>query len=89
VLAILVAITLGIREAKKSRVVGAQSSADNSVRDTAAIRARARTVAVLPCENISTDAADAYLARGLPEMLLNRLSRIDGRSVIAQFLVRS
>jgi len=84
VLAILVAITLGNREAKKSRVVGAQSSADNSVRDTAAIGARARTVAVLPCENISTDAADAYLARGLPEMILNRLSRIDGRSVIAR-----
>jgi TolB-like protein/DNA-binding winged helix-turn-helix (wHTH) protein len=45
---------------------------------------RARTVAVMPFENISADAADAYLARGLPEMILNRLSRIDGMSVIAR-----
>jgi len=41
-------------------------------------------VAVLPFDNISADAADAYLAQGLPEMILNRLSRIEGLSVIAR-----
>src|SRR5262249_22738399 len=48
------------------------------------ISARARTVAVLPFDNLSADVADAYLAQGLPEMILNRLSRIDGLLVIAR-----
>ena len=56
----------------------------NPLRETAAIGARARTVAVLPFDNISADPADAYLAQGLPEMILNRLSRIDGLSIIAR-----
>jgi TolB-like protein len=68
----------------RSRTAGAQPNPENSLRDTAAIGARARTVAVLPFDNISADAADAYLAQGLPEMILNRLSRIDGLSVIAR-----
>ncbi len=50
----------------------------------APVATRARTVAVLPFENISPDAADAYLARGLPEMVLNRLSRVSGLAVIAR-----
>ena len=50
----------------------------------APIGTRARTVAVLPFENISADTADAYLARGLPEMVLNRLSRVTGLAVIAR-----
>ena len=64
--------------------MGAQPILENPLRETAAIGARARTVAVLPFDNISADAADAYLAQGLPEMILNRLSRIDGLSVIAR-----
>jgi TolB-like protein/DNA-binding winged helix-turn-helix (wHTH) protein len=50
----------------------------------AAIGALARTVAVLRFDSISADPADAYLAQGLPEMILNRLSRINGLSVIAR-----
>ncbi len=42
------------------------------------------TVAVLPFDSISADHADAYLALGLPEMILNRLSRISGLSVISR-----
>ena len=41
-------------------------------------------MAVLPFDSISADPADAYLAQGLPEMILNRLSRSDGLSVIAR-----
>jgi transcriptional activator of cad operon len=44
----------------------------------------ASTVAVLPFENVSADTADAYLAKGLPEMILDRLSRVPGLSVIAR-----
>jgi TolB-like protein/DNA-binding winged helix-turn-helix (wHTH) protein len=50
----------------------------------AAVGALARTVAVLRFDSISAEAADAYLAQGLPEMILNRLSRISGLSVIAR-----
>ena len=83
-LAVIVAIAIGMRTVNKSRVVGAQPIPENPLRETAAIGARARTVAVLPFDNISADAADAYLAQGLPEMILNRLSRIDGLSIIAR-----
>ena len=83
-LAVIVAIAIGIRAANKSRVVAAQPITENPLLETAATPARARTVAVLPFDNISADAADAYLAQGLPEMILNRLSRIEGLSVIAR-----
>src|SRR5437588_2589189 len=83
-LAAIAAIAIGVRAVKKSRVEGAQSIAENPLRDTAAIGAHARTVAVLPFDNMSADAADAYLAQGLPEMILNRLSRMEGLSVIAR-----
>ena len=45
---------------------------------------RARTVAVLPFDNISADPDDAYLAQGFPEMVLDRLSSVEGLSVIAR-----
>src|ERR1035441_6588847 len=45
---------------------------------------QSRTVAVLPFDSISADPADAYLAQGLPEMILNRLSRVSGILVIAR-----
>jgi TolB-like protein/DNA-binding winged helix-turn-helix (wHTH) protein/Tfp pilus assembly protein PilF len=83
-LAVIFAIAIGVRTVNRSRGVGAQSIPQNPLGETAAIGARARTVAVLPFDNISADAADAYLAQGLPEMILNRLSRIDGLSVIAR-----
>jgi TolB-like protein/DNA-binding winged helix-turn-helix (wHTH) protein/Tfp pilus assembly protein PilF len=83
-LAVIVAIAIGMRMVNTSRIVGAQSITENPLRETTAIGARARTVAVLPFDNISADAADAYLAQGLPEMILNRLSRIERLSVIAR-----
>ena len=83
-LAAIVAIAIGVRTANRAHTVGAQPIPQNPLRETAAIGARARTVAVLPFDNMSADAADAYLAQGLPEMILNRLSRIDGLSVIAR-----
>lgn len=45
---------------------------------------QSRTVAVLPFDSLSADPADSYLAQGLPEMILNRLSRVEGISVIAR-----
>jgi TolB-like protein/DNA-binding winged helix-turn-helix (wHTH) protein len=83
-LAAIVAIAIGVRTVNRSRTAGAQLIPQNPLRETGAIGARAHTVAVLPFDNISADAADAYLAQGLPEMILNRLSRIDGLSVIAR-----
>jgi TolB-like protein/DNA-binding winged helix-turn-helix (wHTH) protein len=83
-LAAIVAIAMGVRTVNRSRAVVAQPIPQNPLLETAAIGARARTVAVLPFDNISADPADAYLAQGLPEMILSRLSRIDGLSVIAR-----
>ena len=84
VLAVIFAIAMGVRTANTTRAADAQLTTGNPLSETAAIGARARTVAVLPFDNISADAADAYLAQGLPEMILNRLSRIEGLSVIAR-----
>ena len=83
-LAIMVAIGFVLHQRQQARIEGAQPVAEGSTGQNAAIGERARTVAVLPFENISADAADAYLARGLSEMILNRLSKIDGLSVIAR-----
>jgi len=41
-------------------------------------------VAVLPFDNLSSDPADAYIARGISEMVLNRLSSARGLTVIAR-----
>ena len=83
-LAVIVAIAISVHTGNRTRAVGAQPIPQNPLREPGAIGERARTVAVLPFDNISQDAADAYLAQGLPEMILNRLSRIDGLSVIAR-----
>jgi TolB-like protein/DNA-binding winged helix-turn-helix (wHTH) protein/Tfp pilus assembly protein PilF len=41
------------------------------------------TVAVLPFENLSASPDDAYLATGIPEMILDRLSQIPQLTVVA------
>lgn len=65
------------------RFTGKRSSAEPAfVASTTSVRER--TVAVLPFDNISVDPADAYLALGLPEMVLDRLASIQGLSVIAR-----
>jgi TolB-like protein/DNA-binding winged helix-turn-helix (wHTH) protein len=81
-LAVVFAAALGIRTMDRARSSGTQPQSGNALRTTQAVNAR--TVAVLPFDNISADVADAYLAQGLPEMILNRLSRIEGLSVIAR-----
>jgi TolB-like protein/DNA-binding winged helix-turn-helix (wHTH) protein/Tfp pilus assembly protein PilF len=82
--AAIFAIAVGERTAHRDSAVDAHLTTKNSAAATAAIGARARTVAVMPFDSISADPADAYLAQGLPEMILNRLSRISGLSVIAR-----
>ena len=44
----------------------------------------ARTIAVLPFDSISAEASDGYLAQGVPEMILDRLSHVEGLAVIAR-----
>ena len=70
-LAVIIAVAISTHTINKARSVGAQPQLENPQRAAGPINARARTVAVLPFDNISADAADAYLAQGLPEMILN------------------
>ena len=79
----IVAAAIGMRM-NRARSVGNQLQLENLPGGTGAIGARARTVAVLPFDSLSADAADAYLAQGLPEMILNRLSQVEGLSVITR-----
>ncbi len=83
-LAVAFTVAIGIRTTNRSRSVGAQPHLENPLRITGTIGERARTVAVLPFDNISANPDDAYLAQGFPEMILSRLSRIEGLSVIAR-----
>jgi TolB-like protein/DNA-binding winged helix-turn-helix (wHTH) protein len=51
---------------------------------SASIDERSRTVAVLPFDNISANPSDAYLALGVPEILINRLSGVPAVLTIAR-----
>lgn len=48
------------------------------------MRQHALRVAVLPFDNLSNDPADAYIAQGLPEMILNRLASVQGLVVLSR-----
>jgi TolB-like protein/DNA-binding winged helix-turn-helix (wHTH) protein len=63
-------------------VVGPSSPSPPPVR--AAHHAASVRVAVLPFDNLSRDPADAFMARSIPEMVLDRLSSVDGLTVIAR-----
>jgi len=81
---LLIAAAIGVRWAAQHSIEGATPASVGPTTTAAAVGTLSRTVAVLPFESISADPADGYLALGLPEMILNRLSRIDGLSVIAR-----
>jgi len=49
-----------------------------------ATQAAAPRVAVLTFDNLSNDPADAFIARSIPEMVLNRLSSVRGLTVISR-----
>ena len=79
VIALTALITLVLthrRTAEETRGVVSQPSA--------ALDERSRTVAVLPFDNISASPNDAYLALGVPEILINRLSGVPAILTIAR-----
>jgi TolB-like protein/DNA-binding winged helix-turn-helix (wHTH) protein/tetratricopeptide (TPR) repeat protein len=43
-----------------------------------------RTVAVLPFKNLSADSADAAIALGVPDIVLDRLTSVEGLTVVAR-----
>jgi TolB-like protein/DNA-binding winged helix-turn-helix (wHTH) protein len=55
-----------------------------AVGDMSAGAANRIAVAVLPFENLSAESADAYLALGVPEMIISRMSQSPILSVIAR-----
>jgi len=82
--AVVLATVVGVSAVHRGYGARAQLTTDSPPHETTVVGARERTVAVMPFESISADPADAYLAQGLPEMILNRLSRVSGLSVIAR-----
>jgi TolB-like protein/DNA-binding winged helix-turn-helix (wHTH) protein/Tfp pilus assembly protein PilF len=83
-LVVAVALALGMRALTRVHSADTRARQESPLREPGEISARSRTVAVLPFDNISAAAADVYLARGFPEMILNRLSRMEGLTVIAR-----
>lgn len=57
------------------------SALPDTVQRTMASKVR---VAVLRFDNLSSDPADAFLARGIPEIVLDRLSSVNGLTVISR-----
>ena len=59
-------------------------TAHRGVRDPGPTAVKKIAVAVLPFENLSAESADAYLALGVPEMIISRMSQSQVLSVIAR-----
>ena len=81
---LLLAVAIGVRRAGQNPAGVAIQGSDETVARAATFGVRSHTVAVLPFESISTSPADRYLSQGLPEMILDRLSRVPGLSIIAR-----
>jgi TolB-like protein/DNA-binding winged helix-turn-helix (wHTH) protein len=65
-------------------VVWWQVSHHQPAGDPSVVAAKKIGVAVLPFENLSAESADAYLALGVPEMIISRMSQSPVLSVIAR-----
>jgi len=74
-LALFLALAIGVGMRYRSSLTGTPVSSGAS---------SSRTVAVLPFDSISPEPSDGYLAQGVPEMILNRLSHVEGLAVIAR-----
>jgi transcriptional activator of cad operon len=83
-IASLLVALVAFRSARRPQTSSDQASLARPLREPVSSDARARTVAVMPFENLSAEASDAYLAQGLPEMIIDRLSQVVGLSVIAR-----
>jgi TolB-like protein/DNA-binding winged helix-turn-helix (wHTH) protein len=76
--AVLAAVILGLVAA-----VG-PSSTKVSQGEIGATQVASLRVAVLPFDNLSSDPSDAFIARSIPEMVLDRLSSVRGLTVISR-----
>jgi TolB-like protein/DNA-binding winged helix-turn-helix (wHTH) protein/Tfp pilus assembly protein PilF len=74
-LGLMLAVAIGVGLVYRPFMTGTTVSLDAS---------SVHTVAVLPFDSISAEASDGYLAQGVPEMILNRLSHVEGLAVIAR-----
>ena len=75
------AIFAGVRLGPWRRLTAPE--VDAVVSAAAFAHAASSTVAVMPFRNLSRDAADGFLATGLPEMILNQLAGVRNLAVVA------
>ncbi|OOG58463.1 hypothetical protein B0E47_04380 [Rhodanobacter sp. B05] len=66
------------------RTTSAASTAGNAQAQSAAAAIPAKSIAVLPFENLSDNKDNVYFSDGLSEEILNSLARIDGLRVIGR-----
>lgn len=77
IVAIAVVGVLGIRLVQHRDAPASPATADTE-------DSSLRTVAVLPFHNLSRDAADSVIALGVPDIVLDRLSSVQGLTVVAR-----
>ena len=81
---LIFAVTAGLHWTARNEDADVRRASSQAATTPIIIGTLPRTVAVLPFESLSANPKDAFLSKGLPEMILNRLSRINGLTVIAR-----
>src|SRR6266513_5515483 len=74
----------GLKRAKAADRESAKPSRDKAWRQTESVKVAAKSIAVMPFENLSEDKANAYFAEGIQEEILTRLIKIADLKVISR-----
>src|SRR6266699_3321206 len=74
----------GLKREKAADRESAKPSRDKAWRQTEPVKVAAKSIAVMPFENLSEDKANAYFAEGIQEEILTRLVKIADLKVISR-----
>jgi len=74
----------GLKREKAADRESAKPSRDKAWRQTESVKVAAKSIAVMPFENLSEDKANAYFAEGIQEEILTRLVKIADLKVISR-----
>src|SRR5881392_1711864 len=74
----------GLKREKAADRESAKPSRNKAWRQTESVKVAAKSIAVMPFENLSEDKANAYFAEGIQEEILTRLAKIADLKVISR-----